>query len=73
MAGRNYVQFIEGVKFVKMNIHSAFTYSSVARRYNCTVSTAAKQTSKELDDLVHDLDGYDRMPDRKVEVISKSH
>ncbi len=36
--------------------------------YNCTVSTARHTTSKELDDLFHDLDGMERMPRRNAEV-----
>ena len=36
--------------------------------YNCTVAVESHKTSKELDDLFHDLDGYDRMPAREVEV-----
>ena len=36
--------------------------------YNCTVSTECHKTSKELDDLVQGLDGYDRMADRNVEI-----
>ncbi len=36
--------------------------------YNCTVSSERHATSKELDDLRHGLDGFDRMPRRRVEV-----
>ena len=33
------------------------------------MSTATTKTSKELDDLVQNLDGYERMANRDVEVI----
>jgi hypothetical protein len=36
--------------------------------YNCTVSVATHKSSKELDDLFHDLDGYDRFPKQNVEI-----
>ena len=36
--------------------------------YNCTVAVESHKTSKELDDLVHALDGFDRMGRRDVEV-----
>ena len=36
--------------------------------YNCTVVTETHKTSKELDDLVHGLDGYDNMQRREVEI-----
>lgn len=36
--------------------------------YNCSVSVESHKTSKELDDLVHALDGFDRMAKRDVEV-----
>ena len=36
--------------------------------YNCTVSVEVHASSKELDDLEHGLDGYDRMPKRNVEL-----
>lgn len=36
--------------------------------YNCTVSVESHKTSKELDDLVHGLEGYDKFEERKVEI-----
>lgn len=36
--------------------------------YNCTVSVKKHASSKELDDLVQGLDGYERMPSRNVEI-----
>ncbi len=36
--------------------------------YNCTVSVESHKTSKELDDLVHGLEGYDKFQERNVEV-----
>ncbi len=37
-------------------------------RYNCTVSVESHCSSKELDDLVCGLDGFDRMAKQDVEV-----
>jgi hypothetical protein len=36
--------------------------------YDCTVSVETHKTSKELDDLMQGLDGYDKMPNRDVEI-----
>jgi len=36
--------------------------------YNCTVSVETHKTSKELDDLMQGLGGYDRMKERNVEL-----
>ena len=36
--------------------------------YNCSVEVKTHKTSKELDDLFHDLDGYERMARKDVEL-----
>jgi hypothetical protein len=36
--------------------------------YNCSVTVESHCSSKELDDLVHGLDGFDRMVKKDVEV-----
>jgi len=40
--------------------------------YNCTVAVETHSSSKELDDLMQGLDGYEKMPSRNVELGNAS-